>query len=84
MRLEFVIHPLLTLNLDLTNFNKDTFEILQVHMDKMKSQREPLTLSFAFVQDQERIYHAVRERLLSRIPQQSITPQLPPPTKPLE
>lgn len=35
--------------IDLAEFNSETYEILQIHIDKMKKQRESITMAFAYV-----------------------------------
>ncbi len=50
--------------LDLAEFNSETYEILQIHIDKMKKQREPITMAFAYVQDSERYFMSVKEKMM--------------------
>lgn len=42
--------------LDLETFDKNTFELMQIHIEKLKKDREEVTQAFTFIQDCEIIY----------------------------
>ena len=69
MKIEYVrvILVLTQLHLDLTDFNQETYEILQIHIDHMKNKREPITMAFAYVQDSERYYLSVKEKIMLQL-----------------
>jgi len=53
--------------LDLETFGKDNFELMQIHIDKLKKDREEVTQAFTFIQDCEIIYQQIREKVHQRL-----------------
>jgi hypothetical protein len=53
--------------LDLETFGKDTFELMQIHIDKLKKDRQEVTQAFTFIQDCDTIYQQIREKVHQRL-----------------
>ncbi len=51
-------------NLDLNEFDKEKYEALEEHIDRLKSQKQEISEAFAFIQDCDRIYVSIKEKLL--------------------
>lgn len=55
--------------LDLNEFNSESFDIMQLQIEKLKGNREQVIEAFAFVQDCEMIFHTLQEKMLIRLQQ---------------
>lgn len=55
---------LLSIVLDLSDFNKTNYDEIDEHIEKLKSQKEEITEAFAYIQDCDRLFTQIKEKLL--------------------